>query len=129
MTTEYFIGFRSIREIQLKKNRFQDNSFENVPRRNISYIEFLDISHNQIKTVGALLPVLGRSPHIKLLNVSFNKISKFERISSSSLLSLDVSGNPLPHCVTEIKQETSNNLSGLEIINKDAKVCKGIELV
>ena len=35
---------------------------------------------------------------------------------------LDISRNPLPHCINGIEPETSNTASSLQIINEDIKV-------
>ena len=93
--------FRSVREVQLQYNRFDDNALENISSLNLSEIRVFDISHNQIATIETLIPISKRSHHLQLLNVSYNNISNLE--TNNWTATLDISNNPIPCRNTAIK--------------------------
>ena len=101
--------FRSTREVHLQYNRIDDNALENLSSVNLSKIEVFDISHNQIVTIEALIPISKRSHHLKLLNVSYNNISNLE--TNNWTVKLDISNNPLFYSNTEVIKQRFVNVT------------------
>ena len=98
--------FRSVREVHLQYNRFDDNALENISSLNLSEIRVFDISHNQIAKIETLIPISKSSHHLKLLNVSYNKISDLG--TNNWTVTLDITNNPIPGTYAAISQSTSN---------------------
>ena len=95
--------FRSTREVHLQDNRIDDNALENLSSVNLAKIEVFDISHNQISTIEALIPISKRWPHLQLLNLSYNKISNLE--TNNLRVTLDISNNNIScNSIAPIKQ-------------------------
>ena len=99
-------NFRSTKEVHLHDFFFHDNALENLSSVILPKIEVFDISHNQISTIEALIPISKRSHHLKLLNVSYNKISDLG--TNNWTVTLDITNNPIPGTYAAISQSTSN---------------------
>ena len=81
-------------KVHLQFNRIDNNALENLSSRYLPKIEVFDISHNQIATLEALIPISKRSHQLKLLNVSYNNISNLD--TNNWTAKLDISNNPIP---------------------------------
>ena len=103
-----FQHFTKLTTIDLSKNWFENDVNRIFGGQTMSFLSFLNISYNQLRTV----PDLANLVNLKELNVSHNEITTLAGMKNTSLESLTVDENPLetldfsPDSVPSLKHVT-----------------------